>query len=572
MSKRVNTRGNRETQLPTIGAVRGSFAPPFGTGGGGFEYADHVASFVLAAMLAAQPPFGEEIGLVTRIDWETSGSGWKFDDLLLTCGGPEQRRVGMSCKSGTYVTSRGWDPDAVRRLWEQWTGSPPNPFRRGVDRLAVVSGALAHGVDQVWDRLLQEAIAADPALFMGRFTTGPSTKVGRTLVASLACPKSLLARAVDEPIERAQLLRHVRLWHKDLQRLDSADTTQAVEWCRQSLADGSRTTALALHDALRSLAADRRIRGGTLKLVEFVRELSGKFEFNTWQNHEAGWRTLDTRSGERVDAVGDSIGETVCLTRTEVMDELIAQSKPGQVVLVEGESGSGKSALVKRLAGRFTRNLWLDPADLEAPTLQDVGTNLGLAAPLLELVGEGLRLTLGSSLGLNLGPLVELDQRLLDMSEFALQKEPLDDRRSCRFPSEFDSLTLERLSVRVAAHADESQAMTIWARLQPLLPQHADWCETFFGYWFTQPRDCLEHVERFHRRWRAMIRSVSSSFQWNPENASHFPHLGRAWSALLGVLPDGTSLGLEVDQPHLAQLEPYYQEWASWGLLDRRQF
>lgn len=363
-------------------------SPVFNTGGGGFEYADHVAAFVLAAMLAGQPPFGEEIGLVIRVDWETSGSGWKFDDLLLTCGGPEQRRVGVSCKVGSYVTSGGWPQDAALRLWEQWTRPAPNPFRPGVDRLAVVTGTLANGVVQVWDRLLQEASAADPARFMERFTAaGASGQVSRKLVASLACPESLLVRTSDEPIERAQLLRHVRLWHKDVQRLDSADTTQAVEWCRQSLADGSRKTALSLHEALRSIAADRRIRGGTLELHDLVRELSGKFEFKTWPNHEVGWRTLDARSGERVDAVGDSIGETLCLTRAEVMDELVAASAPGQVVLLEGESGSGKSALVKRLADGFTRTFWLDASDLEAPTLHDVGRALGLVAPLLELVG-----------------------------------------------------------------------------------------------------------------------------------------------------------------------------------------
>jgi hypothetical protein len=364
-------------------------APVFSTGGGGFEYEDHVAAFVLAAMLAGQPPLGEEIGLVRRIDWQTAQSRWAFDDLLLTCDGPEGRRVAVSCKAGAYVTSGGWPADAVEQLWQQWTSPPTNQFRRGVDRLAVVTGALAQGVDQAWDRLLQEALATDPARFIERFTSaGTSRDAGRALVASMTCPGSLLSRISDEPVERAQLLRHVRLWHKDLQRLDSTDTSQAVEWCRQSLADGSRTTALALHDVLRSLAADRRIRGGTLEIRDLVRELAAKFEFKSWPNHDAGWCTLDARSSERADGIGDTIGETLCLTRVEVMDALVAASTPGQVVLLEGESGSGKSALVKRLAGGFTRTLWVDASDLEAPTLLDVGTALGLVAPLSELVGE----------------------------------------------------------------------------------------------------------------------------------------------------------------------------------------
>ena len=61
----------------------GSAAPVFNAGGGGFQYEDEVAAFVLAALLVGQPPFGADIGLERRINWQTSASGWRFDDLLL---------------------------------------------------------------------------------------------------------------------------------------------------------------------------------------------------------------------------------------------------------------------------------------------------------------------------------------------------------------------------------------------------------------------------------------------------------------------------------------------------------
>ena len=48
----------------------GSAAPVFNAGGGGFQYEDEVAAFVLAAMLVGQPPFGADIGLVQRINWQ----------------------------------------------------------------------------------------------------------------------------------------------------------------------------------------------------------------------------------------------------------------------------------------------------------------------------------------------------------------------------------------------------------------------------------------------------------------------------------------------------------------------
>src|ERR1043165_6036766 len=115
-------------------------ATPFVTGGGGFEYEDRVAAFVLAAMLAGQPPFGGETGLVRRIDWQTSAGGWDFDDLLLTIVGTENPKLAISCKAGKYVSSAGWDADARRRLWNQWTRSAGDPFRRGGDLLCGGAG------------------------------------------------------------------------------------------------------------------------------------------------------------------------------------------------------------------------------------------------------------------------------------------------------------------------------------------------------------------------------------------------------------------------------------------------
>jgi len=80
----------------------GSAAPVFNAGGGGFQYEDEVAAFVLAAMLVGQPPFGADIGLVQRINWQTSASGWRFDDLLLV-----RRTVSCDTRLGLDGTAHG---------------------------------------------------------------------------------------------------------------------------------------------------------------------------------------------------------------------------------------------------------------------------------------------------------------------------------------------------------------------------------------------------------------------------------------------------------------------------------
>ncbi len=364
-----------------------SASPPFVTGGGGFEYEDRVAAFVLAAILAGQPPFGEDVGLVRRVDWQTSDIGWEFDDLLLTRVGANDPKLAISCKAGTHVTGGGWPADAAAQIWKQWTRSAQNPFRRGVDLLGVVTGSLALGVDEAWDRVVHEAVPTDPARIAIRFSgPGASNQMARELVESLKRPDAVAGEAANEPVERAELIRSVRLWRRDLLRLDSADTTRAVEWCRQALASGDREIALDLLESLHSVATDRRIRGGTIELRDLVTELGQRYSFRCWPQDEAPWEQLAVHSADLMGGVRESLGDRICLAQSGAMGELEEAAIPGHVVFIEGESGTGKSALAKRLSRSQDRVLWFSAADLEAETLGGVAASLGVQAPLDDLI------------------------------------------------------------------------------------------------------------------------------------------------------------------------------------------
>jgi hypothetical protein len=59
-------------------------APSKLTGGGGFVFEDKVAAYFLSCLLSGQPPFDPNLGILTRIDFQTRVDGWFLDDLLLT--------------------------------------------------------------------------------------------------------------------------------------------------------------------------------------------------------------------------------------------------------------------------------------------------------------------------------------------------------------------------------------------------------------------------------------------------------------------------------------------------------
>lgn len=372
-----------------ISADEGGGSPPFITGGGGFAYEDHVAAYILAAMLAEQPPFGEETRNVAKLDWQTGASGWRFDDIVVTCGTPDLRRLAISCKAGRHVTAGGWPEDTVARIWEHWVSSSNNPFQRSSDLLAVVTGAVALDAKEAWDRMLSEALVGDQKRFMQQYqTAGSSSEIGRNIVNSLKCPARLIGQVADEPEQRFEVIRHVRLWTLDVLATDSAAISRAIEWCRSTLVSGDRTEAERLFHSLVSLASARRPRSGTLAKRELVEILAASFALTAAPSHEASWKALDAHSMELLGDVRTTVNDVICFTHMNAWPHILNAVIPGRVVLLEGESGSGKSALATRLARGRRRTLWLSASDLEHTTLITVGNQLGATVPLSTLVDE----------------------------------------------------------------------------------------------------------------------------------------------------------------------------------------
>ncbi|RNC81382.1 MAG: ATP-binding protein [Phycisphaera sp.] len=373
----------------SIPANNSGGSPPFVTGGGGFAYEDRVAAYLLAAMLAEQPPFGEELGVVVRVDWQTGASGWRFDDLLATCEAPEQRHIAISCKAGGHVTAGGWPEDTVTRIWEHWVSPNNNPFQRSSDLLAVVTETLALDAKRAWDRILSEALVGDSTRFMQQYqTAGSSSDAGRNIVDSLSCPTDLIGQVIDEPGQRFEVIRHIRVWTLDVLATDSAAITRAIEWCRSALVSGDRTEAERLFQFLVSLASERRPRSGTLAKRELLELLATGFALTAAPSHEASWNTLDAHSEELLGDVRTTINDVVCFTHLDTWPHILRAAIPGRVVLLEGESGSGKSALATRLARGRRRTLWLSASNLEHATLTAVGNQLGATVPFSTLVDE----------------------------------------------------------------------------------------------------------------------------------------------------------------------------------------
>jgi hypothetical protein len=368
-------------------------APAKLTGGRGFYYEDLVAARFLLGLLGAAHPLGSDLGRLVRIDWQAGDIGWRLDDLALTFGaGDQERCAGMSNKSHKQVTEGGFNDSFTRACWEQWLGvSTPRTFREDRDLLGLVTGALADGVRTAWDTLLGGAIetAAAPERLVARLQAPAAAGAGslssemqRSLFQSLQCPADLQAGTSTNDVAAARLTRHVRLLHLDFESVPSRAQAEAIAECRDALEVGTADKAQDLWEVLVGIAARKRGRGGSIDLRELLSRLRRQFSLRDHPDYQPDWNELDRRSRERIEAIGVTVGNASPLSRSSVRRRISRHLRECRTCVVIGESGVGKSAIVRRLGeGHRYRLVWLTADQLHSGRQSTFEELLGLRHP-----------------------------------------------------------------------------------------------------------------------------------------------------------------------------------------------
>jgi hypothetical protein len=334
--------------------------PVYGTGGAGHQFDDHVAARFLVDLLSASNTLGESFGQVTAIQWQARDTGWLFDDLVVESSTVDGgRSASISVKSGRYLNQSGFPADFVQTAWEQWHGvNTPRRLKGSRDVIAIATGELADTVREAWTDMLRQALEADPVRVAARLA-GPtepdagaqSSQTQRALFQSLACPDSLRDLGASDAEATVQLLAHIRVVHVDFKDPQSRETVRAVGQCRQLLRSGDSAEATRLWRALVALASTKRPTGGSVRLVDLLMHLRRDFELCVHPDYERDWHALNQAAREAMAEIGDRVAGLPPLSRESDVRALSQHLKAHRSCVVTGESGCGKSALVKPLAG-----------------------------------------------------------------------------------------------------------------------------------------------------------------------------------------------------------------------------
>jgi len=377
----VTTKPKVSRGTNVIGA-RKSLATTRSTAGPGFDFEDRVAALLLLRMLSGEAlPAIEGAGY--QIQTQTEPLGWKLDDLLVTTsstGTPQH--LAISCKSNVQVTRNGLPPEFAGLVLQQWRNEG-GPFNRATDHIALATRGHNAAFEAAWSDIKQWCEGVDPALAVSRIN---ASRKHRTVFDSLRNPAGYEAASDTEVIE---IVRRLHVLPFDFQLAQSSNNSKAIAQCRQLLASRSQEEAGNLWRDLIDAARDTRLGSGTLPLTELWARLRKKYALHAHPDYAASWDALAQLTIDYRDSIQTELPAGYAVDRSDRRAELEALFKSTSVAVVLGDSGVGKSALVKdTLDERFAdwNQVWLGPDELAAALRAVKRSSLSLSHPLPEIL------------------------------------------------------------------------------------------------------------------------------------------------------------------------------------------
>jgi hypothetical protein len=354
------------------------------TGGGGYTFADKVAAGFLAQILKRKFLLGPDLGVLTAVDFETRDAGHVLDDLRLTLTrGVDTTECFVSVKSNRQLTKKGFNKEFVQDAWEQWKGGDSSDFDQDTDILGLIVGVIDEPTLHEWQELQKQASSTTPDRLSTRLQNdGQSSATQRAIFEGLR----KTAGGDADAAETARLVSRLRVL-----RFSDAAEGDYINLCAEIVRDGSVEEGAKLWSRLLQLASENRATGGYFDLPKLILTLRPEFELQDHPDFRNDWQKVETVASDNIKGVRSVIGTGLHLPRTAEKEQLAAEIAAHDVVVVAGESGSGKSAVVSQLVspgGTFNRTIWFSAEQLSKTSQTELASAFNLGHSIPELIAH----------------------------------------------------------------------------------------------------------------------------------------------------------------------------------------
>ena len=331
---------------------------PYATGGGGFTLERKVAVRYLAHLLLGHnaPEYGDSRRVVS-VGFQQSPL-FPVDDLVVTAEYPDELQPSLVLqiavrRSPKLVQSDESSRQLIRQFVAAITALPPH----GPDhRFGLVVAGHQRPAAELAEVAAIAAGQIDAPAFFDQIQM--PDRVNSRLRGRLEQFQKLVEfglHDLDLDVGLVQrftwkLLSRLTVQMPRLEPPDETDWSDLTNALTHVARDSDLSTASQLRDRLAVLAAEYAPRAANVDLTILRRYCHGLLD-STIRRHQHAWQMLDGIHRQACDSLhaeitaGDS-GRSLCLDRNPALGELLRIISDADWVIVSGESGVGKSALV----------------------------------------------------------------------------------------------------------------------------------------------------------------------------------------------------------------------------------
>ncbi len=334
-------------------------ANPFSTSGSGTTFEQLVGAYYLVSLLAQEIPRGLDRGICTEVRFQQRFSGCLLDDIVVTAKDVSgERKLALQVKHNLVFSDSSTNEDFARVIsdcWKTFCSTMGWKFNQETDRLAIGLGIHQTNVDRHFKSMLEWARASkDSVEFM--------YKVASTFFSSeekrkyLQIIQNLLGKAKGAAISDDEIWRFLRclvVINFDLENAGSSDATYCWNRLLSQLKDRDENKAKSLFNTLCCIVETYARSAGSIDVNTLRNQMPEDVFLMDAPNCALDLARLRKHSDMVLDSISDSIGLKVRLPRNEKIDELEADLRENDVVVISGEPMVGKSVLLKLLSNRL---------------------------------------------------------------------------------------------------------------------------------------------------------------------------------------------------------------------------
>ncbi|WP_219703191.1 hypothetical protein [Marinomonas lutimaris] len=341
------------------------------TSGKGFDFEDLVGAWLTTYMLSSSHFIPHKSSLIKAIYFQAGNSGWIFDDILVEFSDSKKDfKLALSVKSNKQFTSKKAPDDLVEDIWKQFLNES-TPFDSNCDYLGIVTAPLSGISKTSLTSLLTKSEYLPEGELQEQVDNTKLAKNVCSLHKSFNCSSTLLDAANRLNLNTDKILKRFKAYQCDFYDQPSTSEIQSITNIKSILVDPSASNATDVFEKICTLVKRYRVNGGAITSQIAASFIAKDIQLKTAPEFAMDLKKLKAYSTSAMNRIDSSIGSQVSLLRVEEISKVRKSISSANVSIVLGESGSGKSALVKRLALSHTNRIWVEPSLFEYNSLHE---------------------------------------------------------------------------------------------------------------------------------------------------------------------------------------------------------